>query len=33
MEFATDADNNTIQATVMANEQAQKWIEGKTPKR
>ena len=33
MEFATDADNNTIQATVMANEQAQKWIEGKTPKK
>ena len=25
--------NNTIQTTVMADEQAQKWIEGKTPKK
>ncbi len=33
MDFAADADNNTIQTTVMADEQAQKWIEGKTPKK
>ena len=33
MEFPADADNDTIQATVMADEQAQKWIEGKTPKK
>ena len=33
MDFAADADNNTIQTTVMADEQAHKWIEGKTPKK
>ena len=33
LEFPADADNDTIQATVMADEQAQKWIEGKTPKK
>ena len=33
MDFAADADNNTIQTPVMADEQAQKWIEGKTPKK
>lgn len=33
MEFPADADNDTIQATVMADEQTQKWIEGKTPKK
>lgn len=30
---ASMGDNDTIQATVMADEQAQKWIEGKTPKK
>ena len=33
MEFPADADNNTIQAAVMAEEQSQKWIDGKTPKK
>jgi leucyl-tRNA synthetase len=33
LEFPADADNETIQSTVMSNEQAQKWIEGKTPKK
>ena len=33
LEFAADADNATIEATVLSNEQAQKWIEGKTPKK
>ncbi len=33
MEFPADADNETIQAAVMSNEQSQKWIEGKTPKK
>jgi leucyl-tRNA synthetase len=33
MEFAADADNATIQEAVLTNEQAQKWIEGKTPKK
>lgn len=33
MEFPADADNDTIQAAVMAEEQSQKWIEGKTPKK
>ena len=33
MEFPADADNDTIQAAVMSNEQSQKWIEGKTPKK
>lgn len=31
--FAADADNKTIEETVLNNEQAQKWIEGKTPKK
>ena len=31
MEFPADADNDTIQAAVMAEEQSQKWIDGKTP--
>jgi leucyl-tRNA synthetase len=29
MEFAADADNATIQAAVLADERAQKYIEGK----
>ena len=33
MEFPADADNNTIQAAVMAEEQSQKWIDSKTPKK
>ena len=33
MEFPVDADNDTIQAAVMAEEQSQKWIDGKTPKK
>jgi leucyl-tRNA synthetase len=33
MEFAADADNATIEAAVMADEQSQKWIDGKTPKK
>lgn len=33
MEFPADADNDTIQAAVMADEQSQKWIEEKTPKK
>ena len=33
LEFPADADNETIQNTVMNDEQAQKWIEGKTPKK
>ena len=33
MEFPADADNNTIQAAVMTEEQSQKWIDGKTPKK
>jgi len=33
LEFPADADNDTIQNTVMSNEQAQKWIDGKTPKK
>ena len=33
MEFPADADNDTIQAAVMAEEQSQKWIDGKTPKK
>lgn len=33
MEFASDATNNTIEKTVLANEGAQKWIEGKPIKK
>jgi len=33
MEFATDASNDTIEKTVLANEGAQKWIEGKPIKK
>lgn len=33
LEFAADADNETIQKTVLAHENSQKWIEGKTPKK
>ena len=33
MEFAADADNNTIQETVLASEGAIKWIEGKPIKK
>ena len=33
MEFAADADNNTIQETVLASENAIKWIEGKPIKK
>ncbi|MGL5273112.1 MAG: class I tRNA ligase family protein, partial [Phocaeicola sp.] len=31
--FAADADNKTIEESVLNHEQAQKWIEGKTPKK
>ncbi|MGL5981025.1 MAG: leucine--tRNA ligase [Phocaeicola sp.] len=31
--FAADADNKTIEEAVLNNEQSQKWIEGKTPKK
>lgn len=31
--FSADADNATIEQTVLAHELAQKWIEGKTPKK
>ena len=33
LDFPADADNDTIQSTVMGHELAQKWIEGKTPKK
>src|SRR5574344_1316176 len=33
MSFRSDADNATIEASVMNCEQAQKWIEGKTPRK
>ena len=33
LDFPADADNATIESTVMADEQSQKWIEGKTPKK
>lgn len=33
MEFAADATSDAIQATVLADERAQKWIEGRTPKK
>ena len=33
MEFPADADNDTIQSAVMSEEQSQKWIAGKTPKK
>lgn len=33
MEFAADADNNTIQETVLASENAKKWIEDKAIKK
>lgn len=33
MDFPADADNDTIQAAVMAEEQSRKWIDGKTPKK
>ncbi|MEG2573350.1 MAG: class I tRNA ligase family protein, partial [Bacteroides sp.] len=33
MEFAADTSNEIIQSTVLANETAQKWIEGRTPKK
>lgn len=33
LEFPADADNESIQSTVLANEDAQKWIEGRTPKK
>ena len=33
VEFPADADNATIESTVMADEQSQKWIDGKTPKK
>ncbi|MGL5937776.1 MAG: leucine--tRNA ligase [Phocaeicola sp.] len=31
--FAADANNKTIEEAVLNNEQSQKWIEGKTPKK
>ena len=33
MEFPADADNAAIQAAVLGDEQSQKWIDGKTPKK
>ena len=33
LDFAADADNETIQTTVMNHELSQKWIDGKTPKK
>ena len=33
LDFPADADNDTIQSTVMGHELAQKWIDGKTPKK
>ena len=33
LDFPADADNDTIQSTVMGYELAQKWIDGKTPKK
>ncbi|MBQ4621088.1 MAG: leucine--tRNA ligase [Bacteroidaceae bacterium] len=33
LDFPADADNSTIEAAVMTNEQSQKWIDGKTPKK
>jgi leucyl-tRNA synthetase len=33
LDFPADADNATIEKTVMAEEQSQKWIDGKTPKK
>lgn len=33
LEFPVDADNKTIEETVLANPSSQKWIEGKTPKK
>jgi leucyl-tRNA synthetase len=33
MEFPVDAANDAIQAAVLADERAQKWTEGKTPKK
>jgi leucyl-tRNA synthetase len=33
MEFPVDATNDAIQAAVLADERAQKWTEGKTPKK
>jgi len=33
LDFPADADNATIEAAVMTNEQSQKWIDGKTPKK
>lgn len=31
--FPADADNATIEATVLSEEQSQKWLDGKTPKK
>ncbi|MBP3668241.1 MAG: class I tRNA ligase family protein, partial [Bacteroides sp.] len=33
LDFPADADNATIESTVMGHEMAQKWIDGKTPKK
>ncbi len=33
MDFPADADNGTIEKAVLAEEQSQKWIAGKTPKK
>ena len=33
MSFAVDKPNAEIQAEVLANENVQKWLEGKTPKK
>ena len=33
MDFPANADNATIEQTVMGDEQSQKWIEGRTPKK
>ncbi len=33
LSFPADADNATIESTVLADEQSQKWLEGKAPKK
>ncbi|NDC29414.1 MAG: hypothetical protein EBZ58_00450, partial [Bacteroidetes bacterium] len=33
IEFALDANPADVEATVLANETVQKWLEGKTPKK
>ncbi|MGN0036936.1 MAG: leucine--tRNA ligase [Bacteroidaceae bacterium] len=33
LDFAADADNDSIQSTVLGHEESQKWMEGRTPKK